>query len=338
MKGLLLVNLGTPESPSKKDVKIYLDEFLMDERVIDIDYWKRWILIKGIILNTRPSKSAEAYQKIWTKEGSPLMVYSENLAQKVKDQLGEDVYVSLAMRYGKPSIASSIADLKEKGVTQLVVLPLYPHHAMSSTETVVEKVKEEIAKQNAQWDMRIIPAFYNEPRYIKNLCDSIEREIDVKNYDKIVFSYHGIPERHITKTDPTKSHCKIDGSCCNTPSEAHKFCYRHQAFETTKEVVKHLNWDSNKVINTFQSRLGRAEWLKPYNAKTLAELPAQGVKKIAVIMPAFVADCLETLEEMRMEGKEIFTEAGGERFDVVSCLNDDDAWATTIAEWTKESF
>lgn len=338
MTGLLLINLGTPESTSKKDVKKYLGEFLMDERVIDIDYWKRWILIKGIILNTRPSKSAAAYKKVWTEKGSPLMVHSVNLTRKVQEKLGPDIHVALGMRYGNPSTASAIKELKAKGVTKLVVLPLYPQYAMSSTETVVEKVKEEVEAQAAKWDMKIIPPFYNEPNYIKNLCDSIAREIDIDNYDKIVFSYHGIPERHIRKTDPTNSHCKIDGSCCNTPSEAHQFCYRHQSFETTKEVIKNLNWDANKVINTFQSRLGRAEWLKPYNAKTLAELPKQGVKKIAVIMPAFVADCLETLEEMRMEGKEIFTEAGGERFDVVSCLNDDDAWAGTIANWTKEAF
>jgi ferrochelatase len=338
MTGLLLINLGTPESTSKKDVKKYLGEFLMDERVIDIDYWKRWLLIKGIVLNTRPAKSAEAYKKVWTEEGSPLMVHSVNLAKKVQEKLGSEIYVTIAMRYGNPSIANAIKELKEKGITKLVVLPLYPQHAMSSTETVVEKVKEEVKKQNAQWKMNIIPAFYDEPRYITNLCDSIEKEINVGDYDKIVFSYHGIPERQVIKTDTTKSHCKIDGSCCNTPSPAHKTCYRHQAFETTKSVVKHLNWSEDMAINTFQSRLGRAEWLKPYNALTLAELPKQGVKKIAVIMPAFVADCLETLEEMRMEGKEIFLGAGGERFDVVTCLNDDDNWATTISEWTKEAF
>ncbi len=336
MKGLLLINLGTPESPSKKDVKTYLAEFLMDERVIDIAYWKRALLIKGIILNTRPAKSAEAYQKVWTPEGSPLMVYSEQLRDKVKNILGDDVYVTIAMRYGNPSIASVVRDLKSKNITELVVLPMYPQYAMSSTETVVEKLKEEVAKQNATWKMDIIPSFYNDKKYIKTLSDSINRQINIDDFDKIVFSYHGIPERHIRKSDPTKSHCKIDGSCCNTPSEAHKTCYRHQSFETTKCVVEQLNWDANKVINTFQSRLGRAEWLKPYNAKTLAELPSQGVKKIAVVMPAFVADCLETLEEMRMEGKEIFTEAGGEKFEVVSCLNAEDAWAETIAEWTRE--
>lgn len=338
MTGLLIINLGTPDSTSKQDVKKYLSEFLMDERVIDIDYWKRWLLIKGIILNTRPAKSAEAYKKVWTAEGSPLMVHTVNLAKKVQENLGQDIYVTFGMRYGNPSIGKAIKELKDKGITQLLVLPMYPQHAMSSTETVVEKVKEEVKKQQVEWDMKFVPAFYDEPRYIKNLCDSIEREIDISDYDKVVFSYHGIPERQVIKTDTTKSHCKIDGSCCNTPSPAHKTCYRHQSFETTKSVVKQLNWDKNKVINTFQSRLGRAEWLKPYNALTLAELPSQGVKKIAVVMPAFTADCLETLEEMRMEGKEIFLGAGGERFDVVTCLNDDDNWAQTISEWTKEAF
>lgn len=332
MKGLLLVNLGSPDSTDPKDVKRYLGEFLMDERVIDLDYWKRWLLVKGIILNTRPKKSAAAYEKVWTKEGSPLIVISKKLTKKVKEKLGSEVPVSLGMRYGNPSIKSALKELKSKGVTDLFVVPLYPQYAMSTTETVEEKVEEDLKTMNWKVKHTYQPPFYNDEFYLKSLTSSISEQINPAEYDKILFSYHGIPERHIYKTDKT-GHCKIDGSCCSTPSEAHKKCYRHQCLKTTEGVVNILNWDDSKTLTTFQSRLGRAEWLKPYTANTLEELPGQGIKKIAVITPAFVADCLETIEEIGMEGKEEFLHAGGEKYDVVPCVNDREDFASAIVNW-----
>lgn len=334
-RGLLLINLGSPESTDPKDVKRYLGEFLMDERVIDLDYWKRWLLVKGIILNTRPKKSAAAYEKVWTPEGSPLIVISKNLSDKVQLLLGTDTPVELGMRYGNPSILDALKRLKAKGVTDLFIVPLYPQYAMSTTETVEEKVKDDLAHMNWSVKHDFQPPFYNDARYIQSLSDSIAERIDINNYDKILFSYHGIPERHIYKTDKTGL-CKIDGSCCNTPSEAHKRCYRHQCLETTEKTIEQLGWDKEKTLSTFQSRLGRAEWLKPYTANTLEELPSNGVKKIAVITPAFVADCLETIEEIGMEGKEEFLHAGGEQYDVVPCLNDRDDFAECIVEWFKK--
>lgn len=335
MKGVLLVNLGSPDSTNPKDVKKYLDEFLMDERVIDVPYWLRAFLVRGIILNTRPKKSAAAYQKIWWDEGSPLIVLSERLQAKVQDQT--ELPVALAMRYGNPSLKSGLQELYEKGVKDVLMIPLYPQFAMATTETIVV-LAEELRKEFFS-DMKItdVPAFYNKPEYIKALSNSIKDYLSDKDYDHIMFSYHGVPERHIRKSDITKSHCKIDGSCCNTPSKAHEFCYRHQCFQTTKNVINELGLDEDKVTTTFQSRLGVDPWLQPYTDRTLVKKAEKdGVKKLAIVTPAFVSDCLETLEEIAMEGKEEFIEAGGEEFHTVPCINDNDEWVAVLAKWINE--
>lgn len=332
MKGVLLVNLGSPDSPSPKDVRKYLDEFLMDERVIDSPYLLRAFVVKGIILNTRPKKSAEAYQKIWWKEGSPLIVISERFHKKVKEQVA--VPVALGMRYGSMSIQKGYQELAEQGVTEVLLVPLYPHYAMSSFETVVEKALKVQKKHFPQLTTDVLPPFYNQPEYIDAMTASIEKELKDFDYDHILFSYHGIPERHILKSDPTKSHCKIDGSCCDKASAAHATCYRHQCFETTKEIVKKMNLKEGMYSNSFQSRLGRDPWLKPYTDFEFERLPQEeGKKKLAVITPAFVADCLETLEEIAMEGEHQFKEGGGESYKHIPCLNDDDQWVKTMSNW-----
>ena len=335
MKGVLLVNLGSPNSTDPKDVKKYLDEFLMDERVIDVPFWLRSFIVRGIILNTRPKKSAAAYKKIWWDEGSPLIVLSERLQAKVQDKT--DIPVGLAMRYGNPSIKSGLQELYDKGVRDLLLVPLYPQFAMATTETIVV-LAEELRKEFFS-DMKItdVPAFYNKPEYIKALSNSIKDYLSDKEYDHIMFSYHGVPERHIRKSDVTKSHCKIDGSCCNTPSKAHEFCYRHQCFQTTKNVMNELGLEEDKVTTTFQSRLGVDPWLQPYTDRTLVnKAEKDGVKKLAIVTPAFVSDCLETLEEIAMEGKEEFLEAGGEEFYTVPCINDNDEWVAVLAKWINE--
>lgn len=332
MKGALLVNLGSPESTDPKDVKKYLGEFLMDERVIDVPYWFRAFLVKGIILNTRPKKSAAAYKKIWWKEGSPLIVLSERLLKKV--QLKTELPVALAMRYGTMTIKKGLQELHDKGVTQVKLIPLYPQFAMATTETIVV-LAEEIRKEFFP-DMEItnVPAFYQKPEYIKALSSSIKEYLSDKEYDHLLFSYHGVPERHIRKSDITKSHCKIDGSCCNTPSKAHEFCYRHQCFQTTKNVISELNLDENTVSTSFQSRLGVDPWLQPYTDRTIVKKAEKdGVKKLAIVTPAFVSDCLETLEEIAMEGKHEFLEAGGEEFHTVPCINDSEQWVDVLAKW-----
>lgn len=334
MKGVLLVNLGSPDSPEPKDVKPYLDEFLMDKYVIDVPFLLRAFLVRGIILRKRPEESAHAYQKIWTDEGSPLIVLSERMHKKVKPLV--DVPVALAMRYGSMTIEKGLQELHQQGVTDVLLMPLYPQYAMASTLTI-EVLAEKIRKKSFP-DMKLtnFPAFYNKTGFIKVLSESIKKHLEGFDYDKLVFSYHGIPERHIRKTDVTKSHCKIDGSCCATASEAHAFCYRHQCYETTRLVAEQLQLPKDKYTLTFQSRLAGDKWLEPYTDVEIDNMPAKGIKKIAVVTPAFVTDCLETLEEIAMRADEDFKENGGEEFLAIPCLNDDDAWCEVVADWIKD--
>lgn len=332
-KGVLLVNLGSPDSPEPKDVKKYLGEFLMDERVIDVPLWARNLLVKGIILNTRPKASAAAYKKIWWEEGSPLIVISERLKSKVQKQV--DFPVALAMRYGSMTIKKGLQELVDKGVDEVFLIPLYPQFAMATTETILV-LAEDIRKEHFP-DLKIsdLPAFYNNEDYIEVLSKSIKKNLEGKNYDHLLFSYHGVPERHIRKRDITKSHCKIDGSCCVTPSPAHEFCYRHQCLEVTRLVAKKLNLKDSTYSSSFQSRLGFDPWLLPYTDRTIERLGKEGLKNMAIATPAFVSDCLETLEEIAMEGEEIFHEMGGKEFTTVPCLNDDDEWVALLAKWIK---
>ena len=334
MKGLLMINLGSPDSTSVKDVKKYLDEFLMDERVIGKSYWFRWFLVKVIILNTRPKKSAKAYKKIWWKEGSPLIVLSRRLFEKVLKLV--KFPVALAMRYGSISIINGLKELDEKGVKNVTVLPLYPHYAMSSYETVVEKVKDEVKTNFPHLKIKTVKPFYKEKNYIDLLCNKIKATIDKIDYDHILFSYHGIPISHLKISDPTNSHCYKVKNCCSVHSKAHEFCYKHQVIETTEAVINKLKIDKNKYSNAFQSRLPNEAWLKPYTDDELVRLAKEGKKRLVVVTPAFVTDCLETLEEIAMEGKEEFLEAGGESYHYVPCLNDDDDWAALISKWANK--
>ena len=327
-----MINLGSPDSTSIKDVRKYLDEFLMDERVIGKSYWFRWFLVKVIILNTRPRKSAKAYKKIWWKEGSPLIVLSKRLFDKVTKLV--NFPVALAMRYGSISIFKGLKELDDKGVKNITVLPLYPHYAMSSYETVVEKVKDEVKTNFPHLKIKTVEPFYNDKKYIDLLCKKIKSTISKIEYDHILFSYHGIPISHLKISDPTNSHCYKVKDCCNNHSDAHKFCYKHQVLETTELVVKKLKIDKNKYSNAFQSRLPNEAWLKPYTDDELVRLAKEGKKKLVIVTPAFVTDCLETLEEIAMEGKEEFLEAGGESYHYVPCLNDDDDWAKLISKWS----
>lgn len=334
MKGVLLVNLGSPDSPEPKDVKKYLGEFLMDERVIDVPLWARTLLVKGIILNTRPKASAAAYKKIWWKEGSPLIVLSERLQEKIQNQV--DFPVALAMRYGSMTIKKGIQELVDKGVDEVFLIPLYPQFAMATTETILV-LAESIRKEHFP-DITIqdLKAFYNNTKYIKVLSNSIAKHLEGKDYEHLLFSYHGVPERHIRKSDITKSHCKIDGSCCATSSPAHEFCYRHQCKEVTRLVAETLNFEEGTYSTSFQSRLGFDPWLQPYTDRTIERLGKDGIKKMAIVTPAFVSDCLETLEEIAMEGEEIFHEMGGKEFTTVPCLNDDQEFVDLLSDWINE--
>ena len=334
MKGVLLVNLGSPDSPEPKDVKKYLGEFLMDERVIDVPYWARTLLVKGIILNTRPKASAKAYKKIWWDEGSPLIVLSERLQNSTQKQV--DFPVALAMRYGSMTIKKGLQELVDKGVDEVFLIPLYPQYAMATTETILV-LAEDIRKAHfPQISIQHKKSFYNDPNYIEVLSNSIAKHLEGKDYEHLLFSYHGVPERHIRKSDITKSHCKIDGSCCVTPSPAHEFCYRHQCLEVTRLVGEKLNLEANTFSTSFQSRLGFDPWLQPYTDRTIERLGKNGLKKMVIVTPAFVSDCLETLEEIAMEGEEIFHEMGGKEFTTIPCLNDDQEFVDLLSIYIKD--
>lgn len=332
-KGILLVNLGSPDSPEPKDVKTYLGEFLMDERVIDVPLWARTLLVKGIILNTRPKASAAAYKKIWWEEGSPLIVISERVKDKIQKQI--EYPVALAMRYGSMTIKKGIQELADKGVKEIFLIPLYPQFAMATTETILVLAEEVRKTYFPNIKISHLPAFYNDTDYIELLSESISNHLKGKQSEYLLFSYHGVPERHIRKSDITKSHCKIDGTCCITPSKAHEFCYRHQCMEVTRLVAEKLDLKEGSYSTSFQSRLGFDPWLQPYTDRTIERLGKEGIKNMAIITPAFVSDCLETLEEIAMEGAEIFHEMGGQNFTTIPCLNDDDNWVALLAKWIK---
>jgi ferrochelatase len=333
-KGIILMNLGSPDSPKVDDVKRYLDEFLMDGRVIDVPYLLRLLLVKGFIIPRRANNSAMAYSSIWTKEGSPLIEYTRQLQSAVQQNF--EIPVEIAMRYGNPTPEDAYEKLLKKvpDLEEAILLPLYPHYAMSSFETAVESMKEVHKKKKYSFRLNIIDAYYNNADYINALAESMRPYLQ-KDYDKLLFSYHGIPERHIHKSDTTKSHCLSSGDCCEIASEAHAHCYRHQVRITTKLVTQQLNIPESKYEIAFQSRLNK-DWLKPFTDIRLEELPKEGIKKLLIICPAFVSDCLETLEEIAERGKEDFMRAGGESYEMIPCLNVHPLWVSAITKWIKE--
>ncbi|MEO8568868.1 MAG: ferrochelatase [Ginsengibacter sp.] len=328
-KGILLMNLGSPDSTNIPDVKKYLDQFLMDKRVIDKSWLFRALLVKGIIIPFRAPKSAEAYKTIWTEAGSPLIVFTEQLKDELQKEIVEPV--EIAMRYGNPSPEEGFDSLLKRapGIEEVIALPLYPHYAMSSYETAVEYTKEIHKRNKYSFRLRFIDPFYNEPNYI-NALSEVFRPFLQKEYDHILFSYHGVPARHIHKSDITGCHCLQVENCCEVPSPAHAHCYRHQVFTTTRLVAEKLNIPKNKYSVSFQSRLGKG-WLTPFTDIRLQEMPGEGIKKLLIVCPAFVSDCLETLEEIKIRGREIFMEAGGESFEMIPCLNTSPLWVKAIA-------
>lgn len=328
------MNLGSPDSTDVKDVKKYLDQFLMDERVIDKPWPLRALLVKGIIVPFRAPKSAAAYQSIWTEKGSPLLVISKQQQGALKKEIDEPVVI--AMRYGSPSPQEAFDALVQSypGLEDVLLIPLYPHYAMSSYETAVEYAKAQHRNGGYSFTLHFVKPFYDNADFITALTESIRPYLDT-TYDQILFSYHGIPERHVRKCDPTDNHCLQVNNCCEVPSPAHPYCYRHQCWTTTNLVADALNIPKAKRGFSFQSRLGRDPWLQPYTAVRLEELPKEGVKKLLIVCPAFVSDCLETLEEIAEEGKETFLHAGGESFDVIPCLNVHPLWIGALAKWVK---
>ncbi len=330
--GVLLVNLGTPDSPATADVRKYLVEFLNDKRVIDIPALQRKLLVNFVIAPTRAPKSAAQYKEIWTKEGSPLLIYSEKLRSKLQKHMGSEYVVELAMRYQKPSLKNAIDKLaSNSAVEKLIVVPLYPHYASSSTGSTIEKVMELLKEKEVIPHTTIVGPFFNNQGYIDAFAKIILKQFTIAEYDHFLFSYHGLPERHIMKgSAQCGMNCKL-GDCCNTLTTTNYHCYRAECFETTRLLVKALNLKEGSYTSTFQSRLGRDPWIKPYTDKVIEELAKKDVKKILAFSPAFVADCLETLYEIRFEYNRLFQEHGGTHLHLAESLNDKDEWVKALS-------
>ena len=330
--GILLINLGSPEAPTAAAVRPYLRQFLSDPRVIDIPAPLRWLLLNAVILPFRPAKSAAAYAKVWTSEGSPLIAYSRAFADKLAATLGDEYRVVLGMRYGKPSLNEAIAELTREPLKELVIFPLYPQYASASTGSSLEEALRILAPLQNVPTLRTIPAFYNDSGYINALVENATPTLQEFKPDYILFSYHGLPERQIRKSENKHGHClAADDSCCAAIGPQNAFCYRAHSFATTRLVAKELGLAAGTYSTAFQSRLGRTPWIKPYTDHVLTELGQKGVKRLAVFSPSFVADCLETLEEMTIRGSETFLEAGGEALKLIPALNAADIWVKAAA-------
>ena len=330
MTGLLLCNLGTPDAPTPAAVRRYLRQFLSDPRVLDINAVGRWMLLNLLILPLRPRKSAAAYQKIWTERGSPLLWHSEDLVTAVRERLGPDWAVELGMRYQKPSIAAALEKLSKAGVDRVVVFPLYPQYAVSSTGSTVAELFRIAAQAWAPPTLTFVDAFYDDAGFIDAFAAVGGPIVKAEEPDHVLMSFHGLPERHMRKTDPTGRHCLAHADCCDRIGPANRACYRAQCFATARALASRLALPEGSWSVSFQSRLGRTPWIHPYTDVVVPQLAAAGKKRMVVFSPAFVADCLETVEEIGMRAKDQFIAAGGEQLTLVPSLNATPVWADAV--------
>lgn len=329
--GLLLINLGTPTAPETGPVRSYLREFLSDPRVLDIPPLGRWSLLNLIILPFRPAKSAHAYRQIWTALGSPLMVHHLALAEAVQAELGDAVKVVAAMRYGEPSIQAGLAALKDADVDRILVMPLYPQYSSSATGSSLEEVFR-VAGQ--MWNVpaiQVIPPFFDDPGFIGACVAQAQPVLAALTPERVLFSFHGLPERQVRKSDTTGQHCLSQADCCATITAANRYCYRAQCEHTARAIAAGLGLSAADYVVCFQSRLGRTPWIGPYTDQVLTELAEQGVKRVAVLCPAFTADCLETLEEIGLRALADFRAKGGEALTLVPSLNATPAWVAAVS-------
>jgi len=335
--GLLLINLGTPDSPAPADVRRYLDEFLSDARVIDIPAWRRRLILELFILPRRPKASGEAYAKIWTERGSPLLFHSRDLAARVQERLGPEVVVGLAMRYGNPSIAATLEGFRSAAVDRIVVFPLYPQYASSSTGSTVERVFEEAGRRWNTPFLQVVPPFYDHPAYIAAFAAVAEPVLREVRPERVLFSFHGLPERQVQKSDESGVHCLRREGCCETIGAANRNCYRAQCTRTARLLAERMGVPEPARLLCFQSRLGRTPWIRPYTDEVVRSLAKDGVRRAVILSPGFVADCLETLEELGMRAAEDFRAHGGERLQLVPSLNATPAWVDAVVTLARES-
>ncbi|HIA06259.1 MAG TPA: ferrochelatase [Flavobacteriales bacterium] len=325
--GVLLINLGTPDSPATKDVRRYLTEFLNDPFVIDLPWLKRLLLVNLIIIPFRAPKSAKLYKEIWTDEGSPLLVHGKAVREHLQNSLGDQFEVSLAMRYQNPSIRSVLEKMEKVNYDRIIALPLYPQYASSSTGSTIAKVKEAAERYPTLPPIRFIEHFYDHPTFIKAWVEQFSKH-DISSYDHVIFSFHGLPERHLQKESPS-GNC-LTPNCCAAINEGNRTCYRAHCFATVKAILEHVAIPDHAYSIAFQSRLGSDPWIQPFSDEVVAEKAKEGAKKLLIASPAFVADCLETLYEIEVEYDELFKEHGGEKVELVKCLNENATWIAAL--------
>lgn len=323
--GVLLTNIGTPDEPTPEALGRYLRQFLMDEFVLDMPFWKRWLLVNRVIVPRRKHSSAEHYQKIQMEEGSPLLVYARRFAAGLATELSGEYLVEIGMRYGNPSIAAGLTKLKKAGVDRIVAVPLYPQYTQSSFETAIVETKRQARKLGLTDKLKFVDPFYVDPGFIEACEQIVSEHLQAHSPDHVLFSYHSVPVRHIKQID-TNGHCRVDETCCAEIGTANPNCYRAQCHATSRAIASAVGLDRDEFTTCFQSQFGKEEWIGPAFEDLLVELPKRGVKNLAVACPSFVADCLETLEEIGIRGREEFVEAGGDELKLIPCVNSHPLW------------
>lgn len=333
--GVLLLQLGTPDSTEIPDVRKYLREFLSDPRVLDIPAPARWLLLNAVILPFRPKRSAEAYEKVWTDRGSPLIIHTEELTTRLQAVLGDGYVVAYGMRYQSPSIAYAVERLTQAGCRQIVLIPQFPQYASASGGSAVQMALEVIGSRWNVPEVRTVGSFFDHPGFLDAAAGIARPLLADFVPDHVVFSYHGLPEKQIRKSDISGDWCLENSWCCDSMNEKNAFCYRAQCFATTRGLISRLGLDGDNTSTTFQSRLAGQKWIEPYTDKVLPKLFDAGVRRLAVLTPSFTADCLETIEEIGIRGRRQWEELGGEAFLLVPCVNADDRWVNAVAEMAR---
>lgn len=328
--GVLILNLGTPDDPSPKSVGRYLKQFLMDKWVVDIPFLVRAFLVYVLIVPKRKFASAEAYEKVWTHQGSPLLFHSKNFVTKLKAILGSQFEVKVAMRYGNPSISDVLGEFQKSQINNLIVIPMYPQYAESSVRSSLEELKAAFKKLNFAPSLKIVPPFHSSQGYLDSYAELIRPHLSPSTH--LLMSYHGLPERHVQKTDLTGKHCLKSQTCCDSLNDANRFCYRAHCFATSRGLAERLGLSREQYSVSFQSRLGRSPWIKPYTDFLYKDLINQGKTNLVVVSPSFVTDCLETIEELGMRLREDYLRDGGTAFTLVPCLNDSDQWVAAVSD------
>jgi protoporphyrin/coproporphyrin ferrochelatase len=333
--GVLLLQLGTPDSPAVGDVRRYLREFLSDPRVLDMPAPARRLLLEAVILPFRPRRTAHAYRQIWTAEGSPLLLHGEALARDLRRELGPGFHVVLGMRYGEPSIPGAVADLHAAGCARIVMVPLFPQYSSAATGSAVEKALGEIAGLTNVPAVSVVGSFYDHPGFIDAAAEVARQRLDDFAPDHVLFSYHGLPEKHIRASDPTGARCLANGACCDRVTAENRFCYRAHCYATSKALADRLGLAEGSHTTSFQSRLAGQKWIEPYTDRVVVDLRDRGVGRLAVLTPSFAADCLETLEEIGIRLRRQWQELGGEAMLLVPCVNAAPRWVAAVADMVR---